>query len=351
VPDPRAVPTAEVLIPDFCRWPSLLLLAVILELIAIALTLAVGLQANVMQRFMLITLYLQWSGLCSAALLCGARRWLRKAPPRVVFPVCWAMLVGVSVVVSLAGYEILFTWLGATGIEREPRATYLTRHLTIGVIVSFMVLQYFWLQHQWRGQVRAEGESRYQALQSRIRPHFLFNSLNSIAALAGMQPQEAEVLIEDLAELLRASLDERNKLVPLTDELALARAYLRIEHFRLGARLQEHWDVADDTLDVDVPLLSVQPLVENAVYHGIERLPAGGAVRIAARRENATLLVEVENPRVTGATAAHSGQKIAVDNIAQRLALIYGEHARLELGEDGDRFVSRLRLPIIVKPA
>jgi len=195
--------------------------------------------------------------------------------------------------------------------------------------------------------VLSEGRSRYEALQARMRPHFLFNSLNSIAALVGSRPAEAETLIEDMAELMRSGLEARSRLVPLSEELTLVRAYLRIEQARLGERLSIDWQVDAAAEALEVPLLSVQPLVENAVYHGIERLPVPGVVGVSARADGALLRIAVSNPRADPAARPHQGQKIAIDNIAQRLALIYGDgQARLELGEDGDRFVARLTLPI-----
>jgi two-component system, LytTR family, sensor histidine kinase AlgZ len=136
--------------------------------------------------------------------------------------------------------------------------------------------------------------------------------------------------------------------VPLADELALADAYLRIEQSRLGERLRVDWDIAAEAKPLEVPLLSVQPLVENAVYHGIERMAEPGTVRVSARRRDGQLCIEVANPRPNASAPAHQGQRIAVDNIAQRLALIYGDgKARLELGEEGDRFVARMTLPAI----
>ena len=339
---------ADSLIPDFCRWRPLLLLAFILQLVAIVLTLSAGAGANVWDRFFVVSLYLQWIGLCSGAVLCGARRWLRHAPVQVMFLVAWFLLVAVTGLISAAGYELLLRADPVFAMRPEPRSGFLFRHLCIGAIVSLLVLRLFWLQHQWRQQVMSEGRSRYEALQARMRPHFLFNSLNSIAALVGSRPAEAETLIEDMAELMRSGLETRARLVPLAEELTLVRAYLRIEQARLGERLNVEWDLALEAEALEVPLLSLQPLVENAVYHGIERLATPGVIGIAARRDGAVLHLEVSNPRPDPAAPAHQGQRIAVDNIAQRLALIYGDaQARLELGEDGDRFVARLSLPIV----
>jgi two-component system sensor histidine kinase AlgZ len=345
----RVMEAGEELIPDFCRWRPLLFLAFILELVAVVLTLAAGLGTDVQERFILTSLYLQWTGLCSAAVLCGTRRWLRQAPVQVMFLVTWILLVAVNGLISAIGYEVSRRWDPSFAASPEPRFSFLFRHVSIGAIVSLLVLRLFWLQHQWRHQVLAEGRSRYQALQARIRPHFLFNSLNSIAALIGSRPADAESMLEDMSELLRAGLDARSRLVPLADELALVRAYLRIEQARLGERLHVAWDVADDAARLEVPLLSVQPLVENAIYHGVERLPGAATVQVGARRRDGALTIEVTNPRPEPGTPPHEGQRIAIDNIAQRLALIYGDgKARLELGEEGDRFVARLTLPQVV---
>lgn len=334
------------LIPDFCRWRPLLVLAFIMELVAVVLTLAAGLSDDVWDRFLLTSVFLQWLGFCSAAALCFARRWLRHAPVQVMFLVAWILLVAVIGLISAVGYEFLMRMDPAFALKPEPRFSLLFRHVAIGAIVSLLLLRLFWLQHQWRQQVLAEGRSRYEALQARIRPHFLFNSLNSIAALVGVRPDDAERLIEDMAELLRAGLETRSRLVPLADELALARGYLRIEQARLGERLKLEWDIAPDVERVEVPLLSVQPLVENAIYHGIERTPVPGTVSISARRQGGGLRIEVANPRPASGAPSHAGQKIALDNIAQRLALIYGDgNARLDLGEEGDRFVASLMLP------
>lgn len=344
----ETAPTAasDDLIPDFCRWQPLLLLAFIMELVAMVLTLAGGVGLDVLDRFILTSLYLQWTGLCSAAVLCGMRRWLRHAPVRVMFLVAWMLLMMVNALISVASYEVLLR-SAAFVFSHEPRFSFLFRHLCIGAAVSLLVLRLFWMQHQARQQLLAQGESRYQALQARIRPHFLFNSLNSIAALTSTRPQDAEALIEDMSELLRASLDVRSRLVPLADELALVRAYLHIEQARLGDRLIAQWRIADDVQALEVPLLSVQPLVENAVYHGVEQRSEPSTVQIIAARDAGTLIIEVVNPRPAPNAAPHAGQRIAVDNIVQRLALIYGEQASLKLGEEGDRFVARLRLPVV----
>lgn len=338
------------LIPNFCQGSTILLLAFTMELVAVVLTLGGGSRgAEALESFTLISLYLQWIGLCSAGALCWSRRWLRRARPGVVFFFCWGLLVLVVMTVAGLAHEVVTRVIRWEGLITEPRVPFVLRHAVIASIVAMLLLRYFWVRHQWRMQVKAEGESRYQALNARIRPHFLFNSLNSLAALIHLQPDDAEAMVVDLSELFRASLEKRGQMGPLADEIGLCNAYLRIEKLRLGDKLDIDWDIPDKLLAWPVPMLVVQPLVENAVHHGISRMTSRGEVRIAAREIFGRLVIEVTNPIPQGESLESQGNRIAVDNIAQRLNLIYGDSARLELGRDlrleGGVFRARLVLP------
>lgn len=345
-------PAAQLnLIPNFCQGSSVLSLAFAMELVAIVLALGSGTRGpRAFEDFLLISLYLQWIGLCSAAALCWSRRWLRLARPGVVFFFCWGLLVLVVMLIASIAHEVgtaLKLWGGL--LRTESRGSFVLRHTAITAIVAMLLLRYFWVRHQWRMQVKAEGESRYQALNARIRPHFLFNSLNSLAALIHIQPNDAESMVEDLSDLFRASLEKRGQMGPLADEIGLCNAYLRIEQLRLGDKLEVEWDVQDKLLDWPVPMLVVQPLIENAVHHGISKLANAGQVRIAGREIFGRLVIEVTNPIPPSDSARSHGNRVAVDNIAQRLNLIYGDSARLELGRDlrleGGVFRARLVLP------
>ncbi|HEY9546111.1 MAG TPA: histidine kinase [Solimonas sp.] len=342
------------LIPNFCEARPVLALAFIMAVVAAVLTLsssAVGEPA--LQRWLLISIYLQWIGICSAATLCWARRWLRYARAGVVFFVCWGLLVVITTVISDLTYRLsgYMHWQFALG---QDRITFILRHILIAALVAFLLLRYFWLRHQWTMQVRAEGEARYQALNARIRPHFLFNSLNSLAALIQVRPDEAEMMVEDLADLFRASLGKGLQVAKLLDEIGLCHAYLRIEKLRLGERLVVEWDVPEDVLEWPVPKLILQPVIENAVHHGVSRLAQTGVVRIAAREIFGRLVIEVSNPMPPQDGPTVHGNRVATDNIAQRLKLIYGGGARLELGRDlrleGGVFRARLVLPRIDMP-
>lgn len=344
-------PAARIrLIPNFCTASVVLTLAGTMELVAICFTLTSSARVGgSLQRLVLLSLYLQWIGLCSAASLCWLRRFLTIARPAVVFFVCWGSLVLIVMVLSSLAWHVgtLPRW----GVldPNEPRIDFVLRHSTIAAIVALPLLRYFWTRHQWREQVRAESESRYQALNARIRPHFLFNALNSLAALISVRPAEAEGLVEDLADVFRASLEKPGQMAPLVDEISVCNAYLRIEKSRLDEKLRVEWQVPEDLLAWPVPSLIVQPLVENAVHHGVSKRKDGGTIQVRAWRESGDLVLEVSNPLPPQdeekADRPHSGNQVAVDNIASRLALIYGERGRLELGTDGGLFKARLHLP------
>ncbi|MEW6167367.1 MAG: histidine kinase [Pseudomonadota bacterium] len=346
---PPAAP-ALTLIPDFCSARVILTLAFTMELVAIALTLvgsATG--VAVLEQLLLVSLYLQWISLCSAGAMCWARRWLRHARPGVVFFVCWGMLVLIVMVVADVAHRIASVLEWELILPAAPRIEFVLRHTGVAAIVVLLLLRYFWVRHQWQMQVEAEGEARYQALNARIRPHFLFNALNSLAALIQVRPNDAEMMVEDLSDLFRASLEKRGQVAPLVEEIGLCHAYLRIEKLRLGEKLKVEWDVPEELLSWPVPKLVVQPLIENAVHHGVSRLVGGGAIRIAAREIFNRMVIEVTNPMAGGDGTPSRGNRIAIDNIAQRLNLIYGDGARLEMGRDlrleGGVFRARLVLP------
>lgn len=339
------------LIPDFCRGRTILILAFAMEMIAIVFTLASSAREDdALFRLALLSLYLQWIGLCSAATLCWSRRWLGIARPSIVFFLAWSLLVLISMAISTIAYEVCSAMPVLPDFPDETRRNFILRSAIIDAIVSLLLLRYFWVRQQWRGQVQAEGESRYQALNARIQPHFLFNSLNSIAALISTKPREAEALVVDLSDLFRASMKKHAERVPLSEEVQLVQAYLHIEQARMGERMRVEWDVPEELLSWRVPMLVIQPLAENAVHHGISKLRDAGTLRIRAREVQRHLVVEVENPLPPEDSEKKEGNHIAVDNIAQRLQLIYGEGALLELGRDrtveGNIFRARLTLPM-----
>ncbi|MDR0716839.1 MAG: histidine kinase [Azoarcus sp.] len=192
-------------------------------------------------------------------------------------------------------------------------------------------------------------EARLMALTARIRPHFLFNSLNAVLGVIRSDPRRAEQGLEELADLFRIFMRDKRGLVPLGDEIALCERYVNLEQLRLGDKLKVRWDVAvagGASLDaVRVPPLLLQPLLENAVYHGIEPTTEGGeiVVRLGARRGK--LWLEVDNP-VAEVHPHHSGNKMALDNIRERLMLYYDLEAELTSFRRNDRYCVQVSLPL-----
>ncbi|MDZ7748214.1 MAG: sensor histidine kinase [Halofilum sp. (in: g-proteobacteria)] len=329
-------------LPDFCEQGNLLRTMVIAELLAIVLAAAQpGAWLERLQALALLSLFIQWVAVVDIALLCLVQGPLARRDDRVAALLAFVLLQAVTVAFTLVAWG-LTTGLGLP-LTGRPLGLMLLEHGVISAIVSALVLRYFYVSAQWRRNVQAEAQARVQALQARIRPHFLFNSMNTIASLTRTSPEQAEVAVEDLSELFRASLTERSML-PLEEELALVASYLRIEHQRLGERLQVEWDLDPAAGEAEVPALTLQPLAENAVYHGIERRAGGGRIAISSHRLDDGVEIRIRNP-LPAAGTSRQGHRMAQDNVRQRLLLAFGERASMEIATEDEDYVVRVRIP------
>jgi two-component system sensor histidine kinase AlgZ len=201
-----------------------------------------------------------------------------------------------------------------------------------------------WLRLRNRSALPADTSARLAELQSRIRPHFLFNTLNTAMALVRVDPRRAEDLLADLAELFRVALDAGYDAVTLADEIELARRYLEIEQMRFGARLQVQWDLDAQADGVRVPALLLQPLLENAVRHGVEPAPDGGTIRVRTRVRRGVAVVGIDNS-VSG-LPSQPGRGIALRNVRERLRLMHDVAAQFDARRDGDAFRVQIVLPL-----
>ncbi|HEX7031147.1 MAG TPA: histidine kinase [Gammaproteobacteria bacterium] len=336
-------------LPDFCSAPAIAEILVIAELVAMVLTLSRGLNpgADVLRDFIAISLFMLWLAFAAAAVLCAAGRRLAHLSAARAYLACYGLLLATTAIISGIGAwadrELQFGMLAAdpAGVDM---LMFVARNLIISAIVSAVALRYFHVQYQWRRQVRREAGARIEALQARIRPHFLFNSLNTIAALIPVAPNAAEQAVEDLSDLFRASLDDAAVLVPLDEEIALARLYQRLEEKRLGERLDVDWQIALPEIPVRLPRLTLQPLLENAIHHGIERLREGGTVRISGETTNDGYRLTVTNPVADGTTESR-GFHIALENTRERLALALGKRALLATRRNAGYFEAEVILP------
>jgi len=219
----------------------------------------------------------------------------------------------------------------------------LTRHVILALLATFLLLAYFRLRA--RALSPALVEARLQALQARIRPHFLFNSINAVLSLVRSEPQRAETALEDMAELFRVLMRDNRELAPLADEVELCRQYLELEKLRLGPRLVVDWNVKSMPGDALVPPLMLQPLLENAVYHGIEPSSEPGTLSINIFLSRDEVHAILKNPyRATG-RSHHSGNKMALANIRERLALHFDAEAALESKVTRDGYEVHIRVP------
>ena len=223
-----------------------------------------------------------------------------------------------------------------------PTAYGIVRACLLAELLTAFIIGYFFMRT--RAYSPALADARLQALQARIRPHFLFNSINAVLSLIRSEPKRAEAALEDLAELFRALMQDNRQLSTLADELALCRQYLSLEQLRLGERLRIGWELEDAPGDARVPQLLLQPLVENAIYHGIEPGLEPGTVRIRIAREKNQLHLLIANPYHPD-YQHRAGNRMALANIRERLALHFDVEASLETEVVGDKFEIRIVLP------
>ncbi len=329
-------------IPDLCRVRAVFLLVLITELVVVLFALARSSSGLLDWHYLgLASLLAQWVTLTAAGLIC----WLRGLLKGLGIPLA-STAITMLVLVDTAAFTLLGQWLLNPATPLLNVSLTLMRNLLMAGLITLMLLRYFHLQYQRRRQEEAELEARVAALQARIRPHFLFNSMNTIASLTRTRPALAEQAVENLADLFRATLGDGGKRVALTEELELVQRYLDIERLRLGERLHTEWAVDESLTGALVPLLIVQPLVENAVYHGVEPLAEGGTIRIEVGGGDGALMIAVTNPLPTSDSRRHrEGNRMALANIRERLAYAYGRAAELGVSEAEGHYRVEIRLP------
>ncbi|VAX07449.1 hypothetical protein MNBD_GAMMA26-736 [hydrothermal vent metagenome] len=326
------------LLPNFCDARNLFIMVVSAELLAMVLTLSSDVASEkLLYELSMRSLYVQWIALASTAILCALHTRLNQMSNTMAGLAAWLIFQGTTLLVSEVAFQFMKGTDQSLGLIGGHQG-FLLRNLGVSAIVAALGLHYLYIQFLWHQQIVAESQARLQALQSRIRPHFLFNCMNTIASLTRTRPEVAEEAVHDLADLFRASLSSVEHKSTLGDELELVRGYLRIEGLRLGDRLQVEWELDGLPEEATMPLLVLQPLLENAVYHGIEPSPQGGRILVAGCYSHHQVSLSIRNTKPPEGCAKHNkGNHMALENIRQRLeGLFYGE-ASLTISEvDGD---------------
>ena len=332
----------EVALPDFCNLGVMLRVILLVNGMLAAAVIVhsrPGAAGEWLPAFFSAAAKVEPLLIASLALLCPLRRALRPL----------GYVVGAAAVAALQ--MVLVTgmrWVVPGGTAQGLGA--LLHDWLVTMMCTAVVLAYFNLRE--RAFSPALAEARLAALQARIRPHFLFNSLTAVLSLIRSEPRRAEAALEDLADLFRVLLREQRKLVPLADEIDICRRYLDIEMLRLGERLEVAWEIDRSCLDSAMPPLIVQPLVENAVHHGIEPSSKRGTVTIRVTRKGGQLEIEITNPMVEGDTrpaglggVPRVGNHMALDNVRERLALHFDVEARLVTEAAAGQYRVRIMLP------
>lgn len=324
-----AAPVPPQLIPDGCNLGVLLrvLLALLLGVAVVSAagaTTAVEWSENFLRASILVSLGAPATLLLWCLLRRVAGRW--RAPAQRA--IAWATpAVVVAASAKLLGADL---W----GVISNG---------LLGLAVGVATQHYLELRE--RAFSPAVAEARFQALQSRIRPHFLFNSLNAVLSIIRTDPMKAERMLEAIAELFRAVMADTRRLVPLADEIELCKSYVEIEQTRLGDRLQVEWNVGAYHPNAKVPQLLLQPILENAVRYGAERYDGACKIEVVIRQHGFRLEIVVSNP-IAPDRPEREGNQMGLNNIRGRLALIYDLEAQLEARVRGDRFELKMVLPV-----
>ncbi len=333
--------------PDFCRLPRIAAVLAISELVVVIVGLApTDSQRWNLQEFMATSAFALWLGLTIAVIFCKSRRLIDPMPPALGMLVALLLPLAVAAFGAWAVQQIDLGLGTKYTLPESERLRFMLCVAGLAMLISALTLRYFYVSEQWRDRVKAQSKAEVDALQARIRPHFLFNSMNTIASLVRSDPVTAERAVEDLSELFRAALGAGHGESTLAEEINLAQRYLAIEALRLGDRLQVEWQVAEDApRELRMPRLVLQPLLENAVIHGIAPLAKGGLVSIAINVQGGRLRIRVSNP-AGSPSPLEEGNHHAQDSIEQRLAYHFGTGARLSRRFENGIYECEIELPL-----
>src|SRR5690554_518121 len=325
-------------LPDLCNTRAVLILLVVSEALVLAVTLIENsLVAFSWQRFAIVSFFVQWVCLLSVAIICQLRKHLVYLSVWLSSGIAMLAVALVTLIVSVVG-ELLWP-VYRQGIDW----LWVLRNCLISMIFATMAMRYFYVQSQWRLKTQAELSARLAMLQANIRPHFFFNMLNTVASLIMIDPEKAEKMLMDLAQLFRAVLKNDEALVSFEQEIELAKRYLEIEQVRLGERMQVRWDLPSQLPNILLPPLVLQPLLENAVYHGIQASIEPGFIRVELAEKNSVWQLKITNSKPL--TGSPSGNQMALENIKARLATL-PQKTKLETDNQNESYRVKIQFSV-----
>ena len=327
-------------LPNFRNLGTLL--RILLISIGLALLQAIILAnawSDVAQRMVQISMLLTPVLLTSLLLLWLAQSWLNQLS-------YWRGVLSVAGLVVVLTLSIYYLG-GEIYRPLDENDSYFdeVKYALLSMMVCAILLLYFRLRTVVLSH--ALNDARLQILRARIRPHFLFNTINAVLGIVRTQPRQAETALEDMADLFRMAMSDARDLVSLQKEIQLSKQYIALEQLRIGERLQVDWQMQNLPEDALVPQLLLQPLLENAVYHGIEPLTQGGCINITLSGSGDELQIKVENPCLQRSEGRHRGNKVALLNIRERLDLLFDVEARYQVESGKDFYRVEIALPYV----
>ncbi|MDH5648363.1 MAG: histidine kinase [Gammaproteobacteria bacterium] len=350
-PDIKLELRTQHFLPNFCEGKMIINLVMIAEMLALVISLVMPVPSiffsNYFEALFQISIFVQWIALACAAGLCLSRTYLTRLPNHMALITAYLILLLITFLVNECAVWVLW-WTGKIASPRPAWYAHLHfQNLSISAIINALMLGYFLTKQELKQRTISEAQAKMQALQSRIRPHFVFNAMNIIASLTRSDPKKAETAIEDMSELFRMMLNEEETLVPVNKEIDVARKYLALEELRLDSRLQVTWDIGKFPRKAIMPILTLQPLLENAITHGVEPLPSGGAVSVTLWEEEDIIKIRITHP-APKQKKKDIGPDIdsALENIKQRFHTYYGDRAKIRWERQDNRFIISVSLPV-----
>lgn len=317
------------------QWQHLLELIVASNVLAMVLALAEARSWHALEgiRVLQYTFFINWVILSFSAFVDYFQDFFTKLSQKVALTLGFVVLQIIVLLTTCAVNIIQFWAARSTGFSEDVLFHGVSLHLGYGILLGAFCLRYLYMREQWLRQQYSELNARIQAMQARIHPHFLFNSLNSVVSLISIDPDKAENMLISLSRLFRASFQEL-KLVSLEEEIDLCKQYLSIEKMRLGDRLTVEWNIQATPIELKratIPLLTLQPLLENSIFHGVEKVLHASTISVLVEILQNQVTIVITNPYSHDKIKSRTGNGIAIENVEQRLKAYYGPAVKFQV--------------------
>ncbi|MBQ1493927.1 sensor histidine kinase [Acinetobacter junii] len=317
------------------QWQHLLELIVASNVLAMVLALAEARSWHALEgiRVLQYTFFINWVILSFSAFVDYFQDFFTKLSQKVALTLGFVVLQIIVLLTTCAVNIIQFWAARSTGFSENVLFHGVSLHLGYGILLGAFCLRYLYMREQWLRQQYSELNARIQAMQARIHPHFLFNSLNSVVSLISIDPDKAENMLISLSRLFRASFQEL-KLVSLEEEIDLCKQYLSIEKMRLGDRLTVEWNIQATPIELKratIPLLTLQPLLENSIFHGVEKVLQASTISVLVEILQNQVTIVITNPYSHDKIKSRTGNGIAIENVEQRLKAYYGPAVKFQV--------------------